>query len=146
MLGIQLALLWAQGALLNRQQAELAAMRLEIRRLTIAVDAALLPNEAPGAPAFPASSRSSRPWAAKAMFSEDGGAGREMEKSKESAREAVKKARDAQEKISISENARKAEEKASAEQEKKKWTRWLGAALLLAAIAFAGNAWRNRKK
>ena len=70
----------------------------------------------------------------------------EMEESRRSAREAVQKAKEAQEKVSIAENARKAAEKAEIEKERKKWHRLLGLALLVGAVAyFAGARLKNRK-
>jgi hypothetical protein len=147
MLVLQLALLWIQGALLNRQRAELEAMRSDIRNLASAINETLIgEDQSYDAPVNPAKMRPKRLWIEQALFAEEARIIDDLEKSRESAQDAVKKARDAQEKLSISENVRKAEEKAKIETEKKKWHRRLGLALLLAVLSFFAGTWlKNRK-
>ena len=148
----QLFLLWLQGSLLNRQHKELASMRSEIRDLALAInDTMFMDEEAYVTPAYgiwPNASARSKQKAGGLLpvnLQEEELAANEVEKSRKSAEDAVKEAKKVQQELSISENARKAEEKAKIEKEKTRWHRYLGYALLGALVAYFGGAWLRKR-
>ena len=73
---------------------------------------------------------------------DEGSLAKELEKSRESAQEAVKKGREAQEKLSISENIRKAEEKKKKDTALKHFNRLVLPAL---GIVLVARIWSKKK-
>lgn len=66
---------------------------------------------------------------------------KDMENANKSARDAVAKAREDQEKLSISENYRKGQEERKVQEAQYEWTRWVWAALGFLILAFIVRAW-----
>lgn len=148
-LGLQLALLWIQGAQLHRQNQVLQALREDIQLLTESLESGQV-----GAPyeddpaAVPIGLFQPPPRKTMAVLGvqeEQEAAAKELQASRESAQKAVKEAREAQSKVSIEENARKAEETRKVQAATSTWQRWAWGALLLGALAFAARAWIQRR-
>ena len=66
---------------------------------------------------------------------------KDMEDANKSARDAIAKARDDQQKLSISENYRKGQEERKVQEAQYAWTRWVWAALAFLILAFCVRAW-----
>jgi len=150
LLGFQVALLWMQGSLLERQHGDLVALRQEIQDLAESLDAAQGAYDGGGDGALRPSRRTVRGGRALARVvlqetEKDGGVPKELADQRKSEREAVAKARDVQSKLSIEENARKAEEKARVEAETHKYRPlvWIGVVVALGAL-FLRSWMRNR--
>ena len=70
---------------------------------------------------------------------------KDMEDANKSARDAVAKAREDQQKLSISENYRKGQEERKVQEAQYEWTRWVWAALAFLILAFGVRAWIIRR-
>jgi hypothetical protein len=70
---------------------------------------------------------------------------KDQEDANKSARDAIAKARDDQQKLSISENYRKGQEERKVQEAQYEWTRWVWAALAFLILAFAVRAWIIRR-
>lgn len=151
LLTLQLAMLWVQGAQLNRQHHDLAALQGELQLLAESLDAgaeSAYPHEDPYAP----SQHRGRAVRAYVRVRQDpqqpeGGsdaeqqkAAQELKAAQDSARKAVKDAKTVQSQLSISENARKAEEKAKVQEARSAWEKWAlaGTVIVLGALLFRG--------
>lgn len=140
----QLVLLWLQGSMLNRQHQDLVAIREEIQTLAESLDEVLAaPAEEPSGlepmkGAHRAGRRAGLRRTAAMVQEEPEPAPKELQESRDSAKKAVEKARDTQQKLSIEENARKAEEARKAGEVQRKGQGWLlgllGVALLAVVI------------
>lgn len=144
----QMALLWVQGGMLNRQHQDLVAIREELQTLTETLEETLVAPEEEGG-MLPMKGRAARGrlrfQRASVMSEEPEPAARELEASRESARKAVDQARDTQQKLSIEENARKAEETAQARRAQGRGQAWLLAALGAGLLAFVARGWLRRR-
>lgn len=144
----QTALLWLQGGMLNRQHQDLVAIREEIQTLTETLEDTLVPPEEEGG-MLPMAERSvprqPRVRRASVMLEDPEPAARELEASRESARKGVEQARDTQRKLSIQENARKAEEAAKVRRAQGRGRTWLLAALGAGLLAFVVRGWLRRR-
>ena len=152
LLGLQLAMLWIQGAQLHRQNQVLQALREDIQALTESIEAGQGPAsyEDDGA-AVPASflprpaQKKGEKVAVLGVQEEQEAASKDLQASRESAQKAVKDAREAQSKLSIEENARKAEEAKKVQAATDSWQRWAWGALGLAAVALVVRAVIRRR-
>ncbi|BDU73780.1 hypothetical protein [Mesoterricola silvestris] len=148
---LQVGLLWMQGSMLERQYGTLTGLRQDMQDLTESLDN-FQGNFDQGATdgTLSPSSRRVRPrrGVQRVRLQEqdgDQGVRKEMEDQRKSEREAVEKARDAQAKLSIAENYRKAEEKKRLEAEQNKWRPFIWGGVVLALLALILRAWlRNR--
>lgn len=151
MLGLlagQMALLWVQGGLLNRQHQDLVAIREEIQTLTETLEETLVAPEEEGGMlpmAKRVQPRGSAVRRTSVMLEEPDPAARELEAARESARKAVDQARDTQQKLSIQENARKAEEAAKVRRTQGRGQAWLLSALGAGLLAFVVRGWLRRR-
>lgn len=151
LLALQLALLWLQGAQLHRQNQALQGLREDIQALTESLDAN---SHGPvgteeGDTIVPASFLprpvQQKKVAVLGVQEEQEAASKEMQASRESAQKAVKDAREAQSKLSLEENARKAEEGKKVQAATSTWQRWVYGALGLVALALAARAVIQRR-
>lgn len=167
LLAANLGLLWVQGAQLNRQHDTLRQIHSDLADLTDALDAyansggdgqgdpqddgsstwapaAAHPrHRASNRPLVRASYQEPAPSSSNPPAEQDGmDQGRkDMEDANKSARDAVAKAREDQEKLSISENYRKGQEERKVQEAQYAWTRWVWAALAFLILAFGVRAW-----
>lgn len=151
MLGLlagQMALLWVQGGLLNRQHQDLVAIRDEIQTLTETLEDTLIAPEEEGG-MLPMAQRTAPQRRGlrrvSVVLEEPEPAAQELEATRESARKAVEQARDTQRKLSIEENARKAEEAAQVRRAQGRGQTWLLAALGAGLLAFVVRGWLRRR-
>jgi len=163
LLALQVGLLWTHGSLLQRQHDDLQALREDVQALADSLDQNQDGWDGDGTDqdASPARSRYLRRGAgrrlrrgpaglvrvqdpAQAPDADDQGA-KDLAASRQSGQDAVAKARRVQGQLSISENIRKADEKAALEREGNRWLPWLafgGAAGVLAVVV---RAWLRRR-
>jgi len=147
LLAVQVGLLWTHGSLLQRQHDDILALREDIQSLADSLDQDQDwdSNEADPSPhpARWARGRDGRPARAAFMRTadEEGDpalkeAQKDLEAVKKSQQDAIAKARDTQEKMSIAANIEKVDAKARLEAEAEPWMRWLwvGAAVAVAAL------------
>lgn len=168
-LAAQVGLLWLQGGLLNRQHGDIQAMRQDIQDLTEALDNgasdhAQAPEEGSYGPAsvnpgrHRGARRPSHPGLNNVSHArlipsdpQDNApegqdqAAKELEQSRDSAKKAIADARDAQQKISIQENIRKADEKKKVEAATSSFYPLVYWAMGIGLLAFiVGRVWRAR--
>jgi len=151
LLGCQTALLWMQGSLLERQHGELAALRRDIQDLAETFDAYTGGYDGGANGSLSPSRRAVGPGRHPYLRvrlqegEKSDGVAKELADQRKSEKEAVAKARDVREKLSIEENARKAEEKARQEAETHKLRPlvWIGVVVALGAL-FLRSWSRNR--
>lgn len=151
LLGCQTALLWMQGSLLERQHGELAALRRDIQDLAESFDAFAGGNDGGSEGSLSPSRRAVGPRRSPLLRvrlqegEKPEGIAKELADQRKAEKEAVAKARDMREKLSIEENARKADEKARQEAEKHKLRPlvWIGVAVAMGAL-FLRSWLRNR--
>ena len=140
-LALQLGLLWLQGVQLHRQNQVLQALREDIQTLSESIengqgttssdeDGVAVPASFQGNPVPP------KKLAVLGAEEEQEPAAKELQASRDSAQKAVKEAREAQSKLSIEENARKADEARKIEAATNTWQRWVWGALGLVALAW----------
>jgi len=169
LLAANLGLLWVQGAQLNRQHDTLRQLHTDIEDLTDAIDSYANGDSGDGSDGYqdgtgavwaPARARHHRrhaPRLQRASFQDpapqssspnppaeqDGmDQGRkDMEDANKSAKDAVAKARDDQQKLSISENYRKGQEERKIQEAQYAWTRWIWLGLGVLVLVFLGRAW-----
>ncbi len=162
-LAAQVGLLWLHGGLLNRQHGEMQAMRQDIQDLTEALDNSMndqsqSPEEGTYRKAASGQERK-RHRHLQAINNvkfilqdaqENPPEGqdptmKELQKSRDSAKKAIAESHEAQQKISIEENIRKAEEKKKIEAATSSFYPLVYWALGIGALAFiVGRAWRAR--
>jgi cell wall-associated NlpC family hydrolase len=158
LLTLQLGMLWLQGSLLHRQHGDLQGLREDVQYLSDSLDQNQTAQDDADEPGpKPARTRKRRaprqPQAARVRFIQDTdseadrekAARKDLEDVRKSEREAVAKARDVQEKLSISENIRKADEKARLEAEGQRWRPWLWLAGGVAVVAMFLRSWLRRR-
>ena len=151
LLSLQLGLLWVQGVQIHRQTQLLAGLRADVRDLTDSLDAdqdSSQPQDDSGV--VPLRERQLRPSriervATLDLQDEKDAAEQELRATRDSERKAVQEAREAQSKISIQENARKAEEARKIQGATNAWQRWSLAALGLLVLAWIGRAYFRRR-
>lgn len=142
---LQLGLLWLQGAQLYRQQESLQALRLDIQELAEIIDAAN-PQGGEEGRWSPSGHRGHRGHFRRIALQEEEGAGvKETQQSQEAVRKSLKEASEAQHKLSISEAAKRAEEKQKVEAAKNEWVRMVWIALGILAFALILRAWLRRR-
>ena len=149
-LALQLGLLWLQGAQLHRQNQVLQGLREDIQSLTESLEnsqgAASSDEEAAAVPAnFWNEPVPQKKVAVLGAEEEQESAAKELKASKDSAQKAVKDAREAQSKVSIEENARKAEETSKVQAATNTWQRWVWGALALVAVALMARSVIRRR-
>ena len=137
LLALQLGMSWLQGGLLQRQHRDLLGLREDIQTLSDNLDQGTWQENGGEGSLAPARKlhRHSRLRIQRVRFfqesqpqpsqtpvpSEEDQAKKEIEASREANRKAVAEARDVQSKLSIEENARKADEKAKIEAVQNTW-------------------------
>jgi len=175
LLVVQVALLWTHGSMLQRQHDDLEALRGDVQALADSLDqdqdgwdadggdqdaspvrrAVPRPSRVrPGSvrafrrhglrPGRPALLRVQDPAKAPADPEEQQPA-KELDASRKSAQEAVAKARQVQGQLSITENIRKADERAALEGAGSRWLPWLAFGGAAAVLALLGRAWFRRR-
>lgn len=158
LLSAQLAMLWIQGGLLHRQHQEIRDLREDIQSLAESIDAMQgleIGNEGDYVPSSTSRSHGHRPkilrvrrlqeTPASTPQTDEERARKDLEASRASAQKAVSEAREIQSKLSIEENARKAEEKARIERAQSNWQKWIWLALLAGFLAYVARAWLRRR-
>jgi hypothetical protein len=156
LLSLQMALLWMQGSMLERQHGTLLSLRQDIQELSESLDdyQGATDSGASGETLRPTRMRPSRRHALQRVRLQDQqeqeGDGqralrKDLEEQRKSEKEAVAKAREVRSQLSYEENARKAEEKARIEAETHKYRPliWIGVAVALGAM-FLRSWLRNR--
>lgn len=150
----QLGLIWIQGGLLHRQHHAIQGLREDIQSLTESIelgDGVVSEGEEGGF--VPARGRhSARRRATLSRVAHIGlqdesteQATRELDEAKKSAEKAVKEAREAQQKLSFEENARKAEEKAKLEKAQSTGQKWVWIGLAAGLVALVIRSWLRRR-
>jgi hypothetical protein len=160
LLAVQVALLWTHGSLLQRQHDDIQSLREDVQALADSLDQDWDGDEADTQP-HPArwarhpghhparAARVRMEESGKAPADEGDPALKELKKDldtvRQSERDALAKARDTQEKLSIQANVDKAEAKAAREAAAAPWQPWLwvGAAAAAAAV-LARSLYRRR--
>jgi hypothetical protein len=150
LLALQLLMLWLQGAQLHRQNQVLQGLREDIQALTESLDNSQGPvSGTDDTEAVPASTPPKLPShthvAVLGIQEEQEAATKDLQASRESAQKAVKDAREAQSKISIEENARKAEETRKVQAATSSWMNWAWAATGLVALALVARSVIRRR-
>lgn len=150
-LSAQLALLWLQGMQLNRQHHDLAGLREDLQFLTESLEQhSGGPQESEEGYA-PARVRHAHPSLYQRVHRQEedkdaSAAAKELQASKESGQKAVKDARKVQSQLSISENAKKAEEKAKVKEAVTTWEMWALAAGAVVLVAFLVRGWLKSRE
>jgi len=148
LLSLLVGLTWLNGAMLNRQQYQLMAMREDIQGLAEGLEQNLAEGDVESSTA-PARIRRHhpRPSFLRVQREEEGSdqAMKDLKGSRDSAEKAVREARDTQRKLSIQENARLADEKAKLEAAGHWWRPWLYGAVFAGLLAFIIRAWARRR-
>lgn len=152
LLVLQMGLLWIQGTMLQRQHEDLLGLREDVQAMAETLDQEPGAGDAEGGAPSPARWRVRRqrrgPVRAAWLQSEpdeDQRARKELEASKQSSREAVAKARDTQEKLSITEAIRRADDQAKVDAAAHKARPWLWAGAGLALLAMVIRAVLRRR-
>lgn len=150
LLVLQLLMLWLQGAQLHRQNQVLQGLREDIQALTESLDSSQDPmSSSDEADVVPASTepkvQAQKHVAVLGVQEEQEAAAKELQASRESGQKAVKDAREAQSKISIEENARKAEEAKKVQAATSSWMNWAWGAMGLVAAALVARAVIRRR-
>ncbi len=142
LLAAQLGLLYVQGLQIHRQREDIRHLRGEVQYMSEVMEQG--GPEVDRSSAWNATSRrASRPSPSfqRVILEEDPEpAARDIEASKKEAQKAVSQARDIQQKLSIEENARKAEEKARLLETQNRWQRYMLWALGIGLLAFVVRA------
>ncbi len=151
-LGLQLALLWLQGAQLHRQNQVLQGLREDIQALTDTLEGGqpMDGNDGPEPLAVPVRYQSQAApsrdkVAVLGVEDEQAAVSKDLEAAKKSAQDAVKEARETRAKISIEENARKAEETRKVQAATQSWQKWVWLAMALAVLAFGARSVLRRR-
>ena len=150
LLTLQLGLLWLQGVQLHQQNQQLAALREDIQSLSDSLDAGQdAPQVQDDSGVVPLRQHPRRPRLQRTALvhlqEEQDPAAKELEATRESARKAVQEAREARSKLSIEENARKAEEARKIRGATDTWQRWAWAAIGLLCLAWVVRAYLRRR-
>ncbi len=153
LLTLQLALGYLQGGLLHRQHGELQSLRADLQDLTEALEQSQGSGGGTvGGERWSFTRRTPGPgprYRAAGMAvlgsDDDERAQKELQQSRDSAKKAVQEGRKAQEQLSITENARKADEKARMDSAQNQWQRWSLAGAGLVVLAFVLRGWWRRR-
>ena len=151
LLSVQVGLLWIQGAQLHQQNRQLGDLRADIQDLADSLDSgqddATLQDDTGAVPLRHRGHPRPRLQrvAVLGLQDEKDAAAQELRASRDSERKAVKDAREAQAKISIEENARKAEEARKVQGATERWQRWSLAAFGLLCLAWLARGWFRRR-
>lgn len=151
LLALQLVMLWIQGAQLHRQGQVLQALREDIQLLTESIENSQAPasyeDDGAAVPAsfLPKQTPPRKSAVVLGVQEEQEAASKDLQASRESAQKAVKDAREAQSKLSLEENARKAEEGKKVQAATTAWQRWVYGALALLALALVARAVIQRR-
>jgi cobalamin biosynthesis Mg chelatase CobN len=149
-LALQLGLLWIQGAQLHRQNQVVQGLREDIQALTESIDNAQSSSsnedDATSVPArFQARPEATRKDATTGTAEEQDPAAKELQAARESAKQAVKDAREAQSKLSIEENIRKVEEAKKIQSATNQWQIWVWGGLALVVLALGARSVIRRR-
>ena len=149
-LALQLGLLWIQGAQLHRQNQVLQGLRDDIQALADSLEDSQSPaanaDDTTSVPVDdPSGHAPGRKVAALQAAEDQDPAAKELQASRDSARQAVKEARETQAKLSIEENIRKVEEAKKVQTATNAWQGWAWAAVALVALALMARAWIRRR-
>jgi hypothetical protein len=154
LLALQTGLIWIQGGLLNRQRGDIQGLREDIQYLTDSLDQNLIQEPVEEGSYDP----TRRPLPRSKHFiqrarmmqeapppTEEERTRKELEAARESTQKALSDAREAQSKLSIEENIRKAEEKKQLEAAGNTWQKWLWVALGAGVLAMVVRSWLRRR-
>ena len=149
-LALQLGLIWIQGAQLHRQNQVLQGLREDIQALAESIENGSAPaafqEEGEAVPVrFGPPAAPPKRVAVLGAEEEQESATKELKASRESAEKAVKEGREAHAKLSIEENARKAEEARKVQAATSSWQGWAWGAFGLAALALVGRSVLRRR-
>ena len=152
LLSVQIALLWIQGAQLHQQNQQISQLRADIQDLADSLDtsqddAAPQDDDSGVVPLRLGVRRHPRLQrvAILGLQDEKDSAAEELRASRDSERKAVKDAREAQAKLSIEENARKAEEARKVRGATATWQKWSIGAVGVLCLAWLLRAWFRRR-
>ncbi|HJV89067.1 MAG TPA: hypothetical protein VJ623_02075 [Holophagaceae bacterium] len=146
---LQLGLLWIQGAQLYRQQESLQSLRLDIQELADVIDSGNGQGggeEGNWTPSRDHARGGHHRFRRIALQDEE--TAKELKDSRESqeaAKKAVKDAREVQQKLSISEAAKRAEEQEKIKAAEYEWTRWVWIGLGVVVLSLLLRAWLRRR-
>lgn len=151
LLSIQIGLLWIQGAQLHQQNQQLRDLRADVQDLADSLDSS---QDETGpqddADVVPLRHRiHPRPRlervAVLGLQDEKDAAAEEIRATRDSERKAVKDAREARSKISLEENARKAEEARKIQGATDRWQKWSLGAVGALCLAWLLRSWFRRR-
>ena len=155
LLVLQVGLLWVHGNMLQRQHEAILDLREDVQSLAETLEDQGEADASPEAYAVPARlglARHRRARLARVAYlqhehepEDDAALGKELDASQQSGAQAVIKAREIQAKLSISENIRKADEKAAVAAEGRKMRPWLWAGAALAVLAMLARSWMRKR-
>lgn len=150
LLVLQLVMLWIQGAQLHRQNQVLQGLREDMQALTDSLENGQGPvSFEDDSQAVPVRFQTAPPPAKRAAVlgvqEEQEAAAKDLQASRESAEKAVKEAREVRSKLSLEENARKAEEAKKVQAATSTWQRWVWGALALLVLAWLARAVLQRR-
>lgn len=151
LLAAQVGMLWMHGSMLERQHADLRSLREDVQDLAESLDDFQGSLDDTGSGDLrPSRLRSRRPHPRihRIRMEEpdpEEAQRQRVEDQRKAEKEAVAKARDVQEKLSLEANARKADEKAQVEAKAHPFRRlgWIGAAVVVLALLV--RAWLRRR-
>ena len=157
LLTAQLGLTWLQGGLLHRQHHDIQGLREDLQGLAESLDegTAAVPEEEGGL--VPARSRhrshSTRKIVRVTHISQqeepadqgDQAAKKDLEAARQSAQKAVKDGREIQQKLSLTENARIAGEKAKLQESTSQWQKWIWMGLGAGLLGIVVRNWLRRR-
>jgi CHASE3 domain sensor protein len=144
-----MGLLWIQGAQIHRQNQLLQNLSEDLRALSESIENGqenLTSEEDQATPAHHlAGVAPPRKLAVLGVQEEQDDASKELQASRDSAQKAVKEAREAPSKLSIEDNARKAEEARKREPALQAWRKWALATLVLGVLSLMARSFLRRR-
>ena len=150
LLALQLGLLWIQGAQLHHQNHVLEGLREDIQALAESIDdgqsSTSTDDDGATVPVrFQTQSEPKNKVGVLGVEEEQDPAVKELQASRDSAQKAVKEAREVQSKVSIEENARKAEEARQVQAATSTWQLWTWGALALVVLTLVARSVIRRR-
>ena len=154
LLAAQLGLTWIHGSLLHRQHEDIQGLREDLQDLSDSLDQEEASGSAEAEGVVPAQVPFQGHFHRRRMLraarlvrqqEEPDQAAKDLEAARQSAQKAVKEARETQQKLSIEENARKAEEKAKLQGASNAWQKWLWIGLGAGLAALVARSWLRRR-
>lgn len=147
---LQLGLIWVQGMQLHRQNQVLVAMHNDLQEIAEALDQ--LHGEpgqeteswSPSRTPYPRPHALLRVRQEPAPAEEDAVA-KELRQSKESGEKAVAQAKQAQQKLSITEAAKRADKEAKLHEAENAWMKWVWGSIGLVVVAMLLRGWWRRR-